>query len=41
MVLNVHRNQKAYQLGTGENGGKGVWRWGERERAVQQAKILI
>ena len=31
MVLNVHRNQKAYQLGTGETGGKGVWRWGKRE----------
>ena len=30
MVLNVHRNHKAY-WGRGE-GGKGVWtRWGERE----------
>ena len=29
MVLNVHRNHKAYQ-GRGE-GGKGVWRWGGRE----------
>ena len=29
MVLNVHRNHKAYQ-GRGE-GGKGVWRWGKRE----------
>ena len=29
MVLNVHRNHKAYQ-GRGEE-GKGVWRWGERE----------
>ena len=29
MVLNVHRNHKVYQ-GRGE-GGKGVWRWGERE----------
>ena len=26
-MLNVHRNHKAY----GEKGGKGVWRWGERE----------
>ena len=30
MVLNVHRNHKAYQ-GRGEGGGKGVWRWGYRE----------
>ena len=31
MVLNVHRNHKAY-LGRGEGGGgEGVWRWGERE----------
>ena len=29
MVLNVHRNHKAYE-GWGE-GGKGVWRWGERD----------
>ena len=29
MVLNVHRNHKAYQ-GRGER-DKGVWRWGERE----------
>ena len=29
MVLNVHRNHKAYQ-GRGE-GGEGVWRWGKRE----------
>ena len=29
MVLNVHRNHKAYK-GRGE-GGKGVWRWGKRE----------
>ena len=29
MVLNVHRNHKAY-WGRGE-GGKGVWRWGKRE----------
>ena len=29
MVLNVHRNHKAY-YGRGE-GGEGVWRWGERE----------
>ena len=29
MVLNVHRNRKAYQ-GQGR-GGKGVWRWGKRE----------
>ena len=29
MLLNVHRNHKAYQ-GRGD-GGKGVWRWGERE----------
>ena len=30
MVLNVHRNQKAYE-GQGEGQGKGVWRWGKRE----------
>ena len=29
MVLNVHRNHKAY-YGRGE-GWKGVWRWGKRE----------
>ena len=29
MVLNVHRNRKAYK-GRRE-GGKGAWRWGERE----------
>ena len=29
VVLNIHRNHKAY-YGRGE-GGKGVWRWGERE----------
>ena len=29
MVLNVHRNHKAY-WGRGE-GGDGVWRWGKRE----------
>ena len=29
MMFNVHRNRKVYQ-GRGE-GGKGVWRWGERE----------
>ena len=29
MVLNVHRNHKAY-WGRVE-GGKGVWRWGKRE----------
>ena len=29
MVLNVHRNHKAY-YGWGD-GGKGLWRWGERE----------
>ena len=29
MVLNVHRNHKAYE-GRGEGGGE-VWRWGERE----------
>ena len=29
MVLNVHRNHKAYQ-GRGE-GGKGVWKWGKKE----------
>ena len=29
MVLNVHRNHKAYE-GRGE-GGKWVWRWGKRE----------
>ena len=32
MVLNVHRNHTAYQ-GRVEGGGKGVWRWGEREIA--------
>ena len=30
MVLNVHRNRKAYQ-GRGEGGGRGVRRWGEKE----------
>ena len=30
MVLNVHRNRKAYE-GQGGGGGKGVWGWGERE----------
>ena len=30
MVLNVHRNHKAY-LGRGEGGGEDVWRWGKRE----------
>ena len=34
MVLNVHRNYKAYK-GRGE-GGKGLWRWGEREIIYQQ-----
>ena len=29
MVLNVHRNHKAYK-GRGE-GGEEVWRWGRRE----------
>ena len=29
MVFNVHRNHKAYW--GREEGGKGVWRWGERE----------
>ena len=29
MVLNDHRNHKAYQ--GREEGGKGVWRWEERE----------
>ena len=28
MVLNVHRNHKAYQ---GRGAGGGVWRWGKRE----------
>ena len=32
MVLNVHRNHKAYQ-GRGE-GGKGVWRWGRSRQGV-------
>ena len=27
MVLNVYRNHKAIR--DGENGGKGLWRWGE------------
>ena len=32
MVLNVHRNHKAYyNIRDREKGGKGVWRWGERE----------
>ena len=26
MVLNIHRNHKAYR-----DGGKGVWRWGEKD----------
>ena len=30
MVLNVHRDHKAFQ-GRGEKGRKGVWRWGKRE----------
>ena len=30
MVLNVHRNHKAY-LGLGERVKKGVWRWGKKE----------
>ena len=30
MVLNVHRNHKAYQ-GRGEGEEKAVWRWGKRE----------
>ena len=29
MVLNVHRNHKAYQ--GRKEGGKGVWRWGKRQ----------
>ena len=29
MMLNIHRNHKAYE--GWEEGGKGVWRWGERE----------
>ena len=29
MVLNIHRNQRLIR--DGENGGKGVWRWEERE----------
>ena len=29
MMLNVHRNRKAYY--GREDGGNGVWRWGERE----------
>ena len=33
MVLNVHRNHKAYQ-GRGKGGGEGVWRWGERKREI-------
>ena len=32
MVLNVHRNHKAYyNIRDREKGGKGVWRWGQRE----------
>ena len=30
MVLNVHGNHEAC-YGRREEGGKGVWRWGERE----------
>ena len=30
VVLNVHTAEKPYGL-LGEKGGKGVWRWGERE----------
>ena len=29
MVLNVHRNRKAFR--DGGEGGKGVWSWGERD----------
>ena len=31
MVLNVHRNHKAYQGRGEEGGGEGVCRWGKRE----------
>ena len=31
MVLNVHRNHKAYCIRDGEKGGKGVWRWEKME----------
>ena len=37
MVLNVHRNRTAYQ-GQGE-GGKGVWRWGQREIIIPIATL--
>ena len=37
MVFNVHRNHKAYQ-GRGE-GGKGVWRWGERKREIRYLSL--
>ena len=31
MVLNVHNNNKKTRIiRDGENGGKGVWRWGKR-----------
>ena len=39
MVLNVHRNRTAY-WGRGE-GGKGVWRWGEREHCHHQNDFCI
>ena len=30
MVLNVHRNHKAYYyIRDGEKGGEGAWRWGK------------
>ena len=31
MVLKVHRNHSIRLIRDGEKGGKGVWRWGERE----------
>jgi len=37
MVLNVHRNRKAYK-GRGER-GKEVWRWGKRERDIPIATL--
>ena len=39
MVLNVHRNHKAYP-GRGE-GGIGIWRWGEREINVYTYRYTV
>ena len=39
MVLNIHRNRKAY-WGRGE-GGKGVWRRGKRETIIPIATLSV